>query len=288
MKTGGKQVSDSARAANFNRWFAGSVVVGDDGEPLVVFQGYDRAQTRPASFHGCAYWTEKAGEASAYAGTGHAFRRAVAAARAVERMIDPPATLPRRFDVFDSWPLASDYAGPPLRYFAVDGDLYWARLRGSRIIPRLVKGWRVKWNDAWRWGRAVKGQSEAEKEIRASARATAHTPGPVVQAAFLRILNPYRSDSIQYVNQFSARWGNESQAKAVAELKRLRALGHDGIIGPTDTMVFTDDDEGTQETGNVYITFSPTQAKSATGNRGTFSRRSGDVRNPTPGGADGR
>ncbi len=81
-------------------------------------------------------------------------------------------------------------------------------------------------------------------------------PGGLINA-YLSIKNPLilEGPDAQFFTDDAAR-----QSRMVDE---ARAKGHDGIIARN---VVED-----QEPGTTYVVFSPTQIKSATGNRGTFS-----------------
>lgn len=82
--------------------------------------------------------------------------------------------------------------------------------------------------------------------------------GGAVLPVYLRVENPMVSDLDAY-----------SAAAVSAEITRAKAAGHDGVIFPRL--------KGSTERGSIAV-FSPTQIKSATGNRGTFDPTNPDIR----------
>jgi len=99
---------------------------------------------------------------------------------------------------------------------------------------------------------------------------------------YLSMQNPYRTEDATYAAQFiefEASPGSRKLVNLQHELERLKALGHDGIIAPSDGVRMANFfGEGPGHDVLNYIVFDPTQVKSATGNYGAFDPANPDLR----------
>ena len=119
----------------------------------------------------------------------------------------------------------------------------------------------------------------ADSPERASSYAQRESTGGNLVSAFLQIEKPLIVEGGEgYDVLLNAIYGRTSVAKkraasqgsishivTSADIRRLRDMGHDGVIWR-------------HKSGDEYLVFEPTQIKSATGNRGTFDATNPDIR----------
>ncbi len=248
----------------FKKWFGGSKVVDEAGEPLVVYHGTqsgDFDEFLPGS-----YFTTDPSEASAYTFASNIRRREKAAGK------------------FSTTSGATEFAGKRLPYFgtmsdidepevgqvfATDQGVVRKRERGWEIFDDLV----VDYGDGSFRGDSIR---VVEGDYSAKARETIDDyegavneaypggDGGRVYPAYLSIKNPVRLPYFEG-NSLGERLGATRESIA-AKIEEWKAKGYDGIVTESDDAYHWM--EGTPRPAQ-YVAFEPTQIKSVN-NSGAF------------------
>lgn len=284
----------------FRAWFGDSKVVDPEGKPLVVYHG---TQTPFSSFRPLSYFTAHPNEAAGYALQGGEFERAIGQSRCYRFVAHEGLVIPGPCKSHEVVPYLQDYQGPDDVVFPCEDGL--AYRHGGRHF--ILTGLRLEWEPwppegvdvealpsyermsiAWnQMVHVVPGTSDLEKmcrqEIREAADAAAHLH-PAMMPVYLSLQNPYITDDHTWAAQFLERAsgnpgpGTTWLVKKDSEVARLKDLGHDGIIAPSDSVRLANAfGEGPGRDVLNYIIFEPTQVKSVF-NRGTFNPTDPDAR----------
>jgi hypothetical protein len=240
---------DQTQTKAFKAWFGDSKVVDENGKPLVVYHG-----------------TNTEGEFTTF--QAHASTRVV-------RMDG------QEFLVADSWDMEDGVGRPEALHYAAVSDVQTMgadeALKFRReSMARLEKEHGTKPSGSTRRHIADLERMSGKKvtvtnEMRPSGDGFYFTPDPnysyiknakQVMPVYLSLQNP------KYVHQSEIESGGLSW-----NVEKYKAEGYDGLIaGNPKDLKKTGWDGSTQ-----IVAFSPNQIKSATGNRGTFSRKSNRI-----------
>lgn len=285
----------------FRAWFRDSKVVDAAGQPLVVYHGTNRVFE---SFRPLSYFSEDPREAVGYALKEGTLESAIAEWRRYRFVSPEGLEIPGPFKGHEVHPCLQDYVGEDgVVYPCEDGLAY---RQGSRYF--ILTGLKLEWEpwppagvdvDAMHpWERmnlalhqTVKvqpGTSDLETDFRAEIRQMAEEASkdcPGVMPVYLSMRNPYRTSDQLYAAQFLQcmqewvpREGATPAVDVAVEVARLKALGHDGIIAPSDGVRLANAfGEGPGHDVMNYLVFEPTQVKSAVGNCGAFDPMTGDI-----------
>lgn len=286
----------------FKAWFGQSQVVDADGQPLVVYHGTKQVFE---AFRPLSYFSGHPSEAVSYALMGGALESAIAEWRRYRFVSPEGLAIPGPFKGHEVIPCLQDYEGEDGKVFPCEDGL--AYREGSRYF--ILTGLRLEY-EPWpppgvdvdalhpqermqvALGQTVRvcpGHSELEWGYRDEIRRLAEAVGrerPGVMPVYLSMQNPFRTDDQLYAAQFLASmqaWveepGRIPVVKVAEEVARLKALGHDGIIAPSDGVRLANAmGEGPGVDVMNYLVFEPTQVKSAVGNSGAFDPRNPDIR----------
>ena len=284
----GKAAQATERAAvptnteNFRNWFGDSKVVNEDGSPKVVYHGTDKPDF--SIFDPASWFTENTKEASAYAQTDILRKR--------ERLLNKYTLSEDTSAVGKTVPFGSvlsDIGDLKVgEYYAeggFDGPVY--KYLGKNKYE-LLKNVVVDLDSADLNDMTIKlkeGQSEEAinefNETKEYANEFVGGEGGRVYPVYLSIKNPLYLDAMQ-ANSFSQRLG-KSKEDIQKQIDEWKAQGYDGIITTSDeARFFPEVREAFGGEPAQYIPFDSNQIKSVIGNKGTFSKDSGDIRAEVP------
>lgn len=265
----------------FRRWFGTSKVRDEDGQPLVVYHGTTSVFTEFVCEKSYPYFSAMAHEANLYATFSDKLKAAIGLRR---KYLFQPA------DEFDFKPVYSgdenpgyldDYEGPLGVVFPIDDALAVERKNGFTILTGKCLEFDPK---TWTYT-VVDGTSSLESDYRqtiAKYEEEAMLESPSVIPVYLSIQNPYVTDDATYAAQFvhmNPEPGNVRLVDHHKEVARLRELGYDGIVAPSDGARFARIFGGGPEHDVLnYIVFDACQVKSAIGNSGGFDPTNPDIR----------
>lgn len=267
---------DFASQKAFWKWFGDSKAVDEQGRPLVVYHGTDSSdhfdEFAPGSF-----FTTHPGEGSAYAFPGDFDRRQRATGKYTVATGDQYAD-----KLMPYYGAVSEISRPEVgQVYATDNGVF--RFEGSgkwSVFSDLVVDYGH--GDADRL-RVVNGDASAEaREVvddyeQFVRRAAPRGDGGRVLPVYLSLKNPVHLPALE-ANRLGLRLGatRDDIATAIAKYERQ---GYDGIVTDSDEATMFGDMAG--KLGGVpkqFIIFHPDQAKSATGNAGTFDPDNPDIR----------
>lgn len=253
----------------FRQWFGKSTVVDDQGQPLRVFHGTEAGHLD--AFQTPSFFTESPQEASAYADitdvSGDKSRRYEPASAHPD--------IPQEFEIEETWPDYSDYEGPPNTIVAngnTDRLFYWdgktnavgdnniVILSGVKLAPLQQP---FRYNAAGNMVTGVVYGPTVDDE----GRTPRDEPPGAVYPVYLSIQNPIKLPW-QEANLLGKRLGAKD-ADVQKWVDLWKSKGFDGIE--------TISDDAAVHQGRIvrqWIAFDPEQIKSASGNRGDYSRAS--------------
>lgn len=256
----------------FKKWFSGSKVVDDAGQPLVVYHGTDAEDF--AEFRPGAFFSTNPDEASAYSKTGELKARMKGEAK--YKIVDAPKSLigsrvPYRGTL-------ADFEGQVKAGTVVATD--------NGVFKRRDGGWDAYGNIDVEYGtsdfddesiRLRSGDgSAARKMVLEYRKQISHDfsggDNGRVYPVYLSIKNPVRLDPFQ-ANLLGLRLGASRQSIA-AKIAEYEAQGYDGIITQSDeASAFPEAHDALGHIPTHYIAFRPEQVKSKF-NRGTWNPNS--------------
>lgn len=264
------QSTKTIETPEFKNWFGDSKVVDAEGKPLVVYHGTTGdfnafsaeklgATTGAASANKGFFFTDDADVASGYSEIGS-----------------------------DREPVRGEYSGPEPTYQEVETLLSIAKQGGSSIYENPITGKKEMFpinrvanaqqlkalRDSMQNGKSFKDALEIDGSIALAElfggdyTLVDGVNGANVVPVFLSIKNPLQHD-------FKGDPYREVTYNDL--LKKAKAEGRDGAIfyNTFDEAVKRED----SKPHTVYVAFDPTQAKSATGNRGTFDPNDPNILN---------
>jgi hypothetical protein len=256
------------RSENFRRWFGESKVVDEKGAPKAVYHGTTAQFTKfdpnlsggnQAYNHaGGMFFTDDPNVAGGYAqyNGSEAFKSAIRKSNELEaKFLKTAAELEAAADSAINRGVETARPFLPER---PNNQIRWAnQLLDDGVISREQYDRFFKDSDAW----------DAAKERADALDVGGIADGANVQKSYLKLQNPMEYDAI------GQSWDNLMPVL----VPKAKELGRDGLI--VKNVVDTATGEPTKST--VYVVFDPSQIKSATGNRGTFSPESADIRYAT-------